>query len=513
MDSWSGQDEKDIQCCLVTSDTSVLVEARTVTPGDRRAFSTRKIRQGQIILKNRPYTLVPKHSQEYCSSCFKPNPTKRCSHCQHVWYCSRQCQIHDFPSHRIECREYPSLWPKDRTSDDEKESQWNTRLLIRTFLRIQKEIQNENSNCQRNSNDGNSCTCSQQHFRCLQSSRIPFDQSELQSFHLAKQALRRQRQMLTKHYNVPPSYDDIQLRIDLENILRRFSINNFGIVDDMLRVTGRGVYPLTALLNHSCTPNCILRYTTEGGILEVIAAFDILPGIELTHSYVDLVSTTTTRNERLQTTYGFQCTCQRCQNWKVSLPSKYDVSDTNTDEIIDGILNAYYPGKRVDESDSTLVDLDTLLRPPVDDTSSNSIILRVQSLQREANLAMANDDIERELSCLSEAVNLLVRTSPSPFSLDLYEVRCQRLSSWIVAQEPKEALKDCRHVVCVLCLALSQIPCHPLLGLQLFTLGDLYEACGQFDKARQTHTWAKHVLSVTLGPSNHMVKMLHDKLR
>ena len=39
---------------------------------------------------------------------------------------------------------------------------------------------------------------------------------------------------------------------DLMNLLCQFQANNFGIDDELLNVLGSGVYPLGALLNHSC---------------------------------------------------------------------------------------------------------------------------------------------------------------------------------------------------------------------------------------------------------------------
>jgi hypothetical protein len=410
--------------------------------------------------------------------------------------------VEDFTLHRIECRENHMLW------DNEGDTDWqrNARLLIRTYLRLFRP--NDRDTACRQGVDG-ICSCSRQHFRQLEASNNPLDGAELASLQVAKHVLRLQRKILTK-YDIPTSTDQ-QLGVDLENILRRFSVNNFGIVNDMMRMTGSGVYPLAALLNHSCAPNCILRYTGTG-VLEVVASCEIAAGVELTHSYVDLVSTTTTRQERLQTTYGFDCTCARCQGWNVPLPSHYLNLETN--DVIDWILDKYSQGIGVDNKDSSdaiLIDLDGLLQPPPE--SSDKITDRIQALQHRASLAMANDDdIEGELSLLSEAVDLLVQGSPSPFSLHLYQLRCQRLSSWIVAQKPDEALRDCRHVVGVLCLALSQTPNHPLLGLQLFTLGDLYEACGYLEPARKTHRWARQILSSSLGSENPMVQMLSEKI-
>jgi hypothetical protein len=44
-------------------------------------------------------------------------------------------------------------------------------------------------------------------------------------------------------------------------ILRIFRGNNFGITDSLMNCVAVGVFPFTAILNHSCAPNCVLQYT------------------------------------------------------------------------------------------------------------------------------------------------------------------------------------------------------------------------------------------------------------
>lgn len=513
MNIWQDESRADIQCCLTSSLTKevrpfaqddVLVEARTMASGDRRAFSTSaksSILPGQVILRNAPLAWVSHHTsnEHHCGACFRVSASKRCSRCQHVWYCSRDCQVSDFLLHRVECREYKRLFDNGNS----QEVLENARLLICTLMKLHQ--QNMEEPCVLNSSG--ICTCSGGHFRQLEAFTGPLQPPDRATLCLAEEVLRSQSKILDKC-----GISSIEAITDeLESIFRRFPVNNFGIVNEMAQVQASGVYPLAALLNHSCAPNCVLRYTATG-VLEVVAVEEIFPHTELCHSYTDLVSTTCTRQERLRHTYGFECNCRRCQGCKVILPRGYLGMGIG---LMTWIWETYQQGSTTTLSTSTgtiLVELDSLLQPKAE-LDVVDLSIRVRQLRRESNIAMANDDIQGELSSLSQAVNMILKKSPSSiFSLELYQVHCQRLSSWIVAQESEKALEDCLCVVAVLCLALSQTPNHPLLGLQLFTLGDLYEACGQSEHARKVHLWARQVLTTSMGPASNMVRLLDEKL-
>lgn len=44
-------------------------------------------------------------------------------------------------------------------------------------------------------------------------------------------------------------------------LIARFACNNHTICDDELRPIGVGIYPLGALINHDCRPNCVQTFT------------------------------------------------------------------------------------------------------------------------------------------------------------------------------------------------------------------------------------------------------------
>jgi hypothetical protein len=84
-----------------------------------------------------------------------------------------------------------------------------------------------------------------------------------------------------------------------------------------------GMYPLAALINHSCQTNATRTFLTatvksdsgDGTAVSFMIATatqDILPGQEITWSYIPPTTTVLARQEALRH-YGFICACERCQ--------------------------------------------------------------------------------------------------------------------------------------------------------------------------------------------------------
>ena len=72
-----------------------------------------------------------------------------------------------------------------------------------------------------------------------------------------------------------------------------------------------GLYPLAAMLNHSCVPNA-LRVFAAGDWMIVHASSNIAKGSEIVWSYLPPILSYPQRRQQLQERHGFVCRCARC---------------------------------------------------------------------------------------------------------------------------------------------------------------------------------------------------------
>jgi len=136
--------------------------------------------------------------------------------------------------------------------------------------------------------------------------------------------------------------------------------NNFAIMDPLLVPVAAACYPLGALLNHSCAPNCVVTYRRSrrakpqhqptdpgssdsdsyggGGyrgddpgpgpgpcewIQEFRCVHAVALGEELCHAYVDASAPPEERVAELHARYGFVCGCPRCPSPADCVPVVY----------------------------------------------------------------------------------------------------------------------------------------------------------------------------------------------
>lgn len=259
-----------------------------------------------------------------------------------------------------------------------------------------------------------------------------------------------------------------------EIALSKFRMNNFGVLSHLQSLVGNGCYPIGAILNHSCSPNCVLVYG-RNGIQSIGCIREVGIGEELTHSYVELCSCREERRKHLEEGFDFLCNCVKCVN-------------SGNDEIDDK--------------------LDLILSP----LSSEEETLFENELMT-ADLAFEKDDVTLELLSLRKVLTIL-RKHYHPFNKKLYEYEARALSATIIVsrsgamsenEEEEEslgslisknattgndgnlvavakiaALEHCRNVLNFLENVLFDVPFHPLIVLQRITLADIYGINGDF---------------------------------
>ena len=578
-------------------------------PHGLHVFSSRNIKAGSVIIQCLPLAhsiLVPPGTspldecdnnddgRRRCTRCFfregdidasgwRRKKFGRCSKCQVTYYCSRSCQAEDWDEqHKLECKYYVNLHKRRSTDYSASSAEEDAvPLLLRTFNKLkfmrdndnnedQVQVKTESSGMEIFQHEDTLVTCGPEHFARMASSTSISNVNELlisSKLKLAvdlmgSHAIRGKTEQSTtdaaltiwgynhEHDNCDTNCQGNLIFHAIRRTLNAFQKNNFGIVNSLHSTVGEGVYPCAALLNHSCDPNCILRYKfgipvanncgdEEEGlfhspILQIIACKDIIAGEELCHSYVDLALTTKARQSRLFETHGFICDCKRCVVGGCSIDLPTNRGDWDLWPLRNG-LRTSGENDFVDDSECLSlinIQLDDAMIASNGYSESELHTMNHQSdvLRQKARQSMIGDDTAGELQCLKDAIEIYSNKRNdrwlSPFLFELYSLRCEYLSALLANGRILDGLEQCEHIVSFLAVAFSHVGCHPLLGLQLFTLGDLYSGVSTLSdtrssvedvgchkkKAKAAFLWAKKVMLVTHGESDHMVMTLNDNL-
>lgn len=96
---------------------------------------------------------------------------------------------------------------------------------------------------------------------------------------------------------------------------------------------GLGLYPLGAIFNHSCHPNCL--YVNEGKLLVFRCVRPVKKGEELTVNYVSLYQSRNQRRKDLLQSKNFLCNCSRCSLQPTTEAEKLVCTN---DQYIQGII-------------------------------------------------------------------------------------------------------------------------------------------------------------------------------
>jgi hypothetical protein len=83
---------------------------------------------------------------------------------------------------------------------------------------------------------------------------------------------------------------------------------------------GSAVYSASSLANHSCDPNADAAWPQGNARLRLTARRDLQQGEQVTISYIDASLEVEERRALLKHSYGFDCSCARCEEELAALP-------------------------------------------------------------------------------------------------------------------------------------------------------------------------------------------------
>ncbi|KAK8853484.1 hypothetical protein IAR55_004191 [Kwoniella newhampshirensis] len=358
------------------------VGIRTI-PGRGRGLMAKKgFKPGSRILKTIPpiSLLSTSHLLNTCSGCFLTLREKsirlahtgeahkdekirlsRCAGCKALHYCSRECQIQDWPNHKHECKALQRLrtmyfrsFPTKK--EDGTDVEWAGPEMVRALGRmIWKRKDERLKNGGKDGDWWNRIASMESHRRIV---------SEQELVRIGQQ-IQHLRHYLGAARPLQPGEDVERLEpVDLADfgfgsvaeimdVASAFPVNSFTLSSPSLSALGVSTSPLVALANHSCDPNAVVVFP-EGRDMEVIALCDITPGEEILTSYIDVSTPYEDRQAELLGRYRFKCECTLCEKSKDErwIDPRWCVSHVGCDEKGKGKM----PGSSAAGSTSTSCD-------------------------------------------------------------------------------------------------------------------------------------------------------------
>ncbi|KAH9086024.1 hypothetical protein Ae201684P_005720 [Aphanomyces euteiches] len=271
------------------------------------------------------------------------------------------------------------------------------------------------------------------------------------------------------HARCSQSHSSLQAKensvAEVEEILCRFHCNNFAITDELLLEIGAGCFPWGAMVNHSCANNCIITYAPKTQTMELRAIEPIPQGSEISQPYVDVGLAFSKRREMLKQHYHFDCDCARCTQQGSS-------SDNN-----------------------------------LDDDSGNPLLMQAARWCNEAaRCSNLQDAIDLYRQALDARGSVLTQ-----WNVSLLEVHSQLLTLFIDLGDVSSAVDTALTIYEF--YKRMYVRNHALVGLHLYTLGDLEWQNNMQDESLVHLNEALRILNITHGSGHALVVGLDHQIR
>ncbi|XP_037938289.1 SET domain-containing protein SmydA-8 isoform X2 [Teleopsis dalmanni] len=251
----------------------------------RGVFASRDIAAGEVLFRERALVIGPTARKgsilNTCICCHKLLAVKE-------FLCKNKCTLPvcdscaDSDAHRNECELFNRWQPKEYTAEE-------------------------------------GSICNPMSLRILTAIRVFYLNSEQRALINAMQANpdRGYRQEIIKAAQSFRKFPTTDKKF-MDNLFRVVGVLNTNSFEAPCRVGPheilvRGLFPLTAVMNHECTPNAS-HYFDNGQVATVRAARFIPKGTEITTTYTKILWSNLTRNIFLRMTKHFECNCYRCND-------------------------------------------------------------------------------------------------------------------------------------------------------------------------------------------------------
>lgn len=324
--------------------SGVGIEVRDIPGRGRGLVSTKSFKPGSRIMRLPPSVSVlgTPHLTTTCHGCFLTPSEKeiflasgnisgktvrvklsRCSKCKTLHYCSRECQLADWPIHKQECTAFSRLrtmyhktYP-DRV-EDEGDARWAGPEGVRAVGRLcwQRRAKMQ-AGKGKEDRDGwwDKLGLMESHVKQAPEKdimKLASQVQHLEHYLSASKPLLPGEDPAVLHPSDMSDYGFNGVG-DVLNLCSAIQVNAFTLTSPSLAPVGMSVSPLLALANHSCEPNAIAVFPKGGRDIYLVALNDIPPGEEILTSYIDTSTPYHHRQSELLSRYHFVCHCSLCQ--------------------------------------------------------------------------------------------------------------------------------------------------------------------------------------------------------
>ncbi|XP_012523348.1 histone-lysine N-methyltransferase SMYD3 [Monomorium pharaonis] len=250
------------------------------------------IKKGTTIYTGKPFAFVVKseHRTTRCDNCLKSEKLLRCTGCQYVYYCDRNCQKKSWPIHKAECVHLKKILSQGLLIKNIDEIRLVARIIIKLNQGGADEIDYYNEK------------------------KLKF--KDLMSHYSDIKADTKRQLHFSLLYGMLFQFLDKTLVPDFEEVMGiwgRMCTNYFSITNDLDSI-GIGIYLGASKVDHSCKPNA--TFVFEGTTIIIRTIMD-LPSLDLSQiriAYIGLLHSKKKRRELLHNMHYFWCDCERCKN-------------------------------------------------------------------------------------------------------------------------------------------------------------------------------------------------------